>query len=45
MASRRAALPTASYVEKGARFISNSYAPWVKSGAEGYLKTLNAAIG
>ena len=34
-----------SYVEKGARFISNSYAPWVKSGAEGYLKTLNAAIG
>ena len=34
-----------SYVEKGARFISNSYDPWVKSGAEGYLKTLNAAVG
>ena len=31
------------YIETGARFISNSYAPWIKSGAESYLKALRSA--
>lgn len=34
-----------NYIEIGARFISNSYTPWLSSGAESYLETLSSAIG
>lgn len=32
----------ASYIEKGVRFLSANYTPWLTSGAEGYLKNLGS---
>ena len=31
----------ASYIEKGVRFLNVNYTPWLMSGAEGYLKSLD----